>query len=388
MSTADFDEVSRLHDAGMIASRTGEPSKAIEIFRRAVRLAEGAGLVEVADHCRFHQAGQLISMDRLTDAIAVLSPVVRRNITVSTEEHNESKEFTIHSDAPTNLRASIVMYLMAAVDIPVRLERLEQTFHEADDLNRERRWTLFQAAVLLQKATVADARGRPDEAISLAKQVAAGEELRGGAYGRLAEVYLIQGKLDEAENAHERQIEIDPLIEPKAKSMDCRFRARLLGRRGQKEEALEMARRAIFYAQELKDDSFRVIVQKSYAYCMFEVGKSERCREVVDSILKQRRSESRFSRLHNIQFIGDFHHARARDLLECSEFSGIQLSSVPAERLLEARREIRRARACYKIALRIAKVIDERLAGTRYIGEVEKEFERIEAAWSALEGPQ
>lgn len=367
-------ESESLHRAGMRGYSDSRLAQTIEDLGRARQLASAAGRQDMEDLNRFWEGAALHGAGRLHQALAVWAPALSRGP---------------ETPLTTSRYMALTRFLLVAIDVPVSvgsirsaLERTEARLRSASGGLHGRR-----SRLLLARARLALARGRPEEALPLAQESVTYRRTETGTYTysthyrTLVQAALLVGELDLVEEClHDWERVQEGYRETRTLLMNA-ARADLARGRGQWVRAIEFAEAGARVAARSEETLYRQVAQRAYVQACLAAGQPERAAETLVAMLRGRHGPMGEHRYEAKLLLGDYHATVVRladpARREAAAARGVTLDGPaeeradggggPARQLLldldgarpvSMERHVRRARRAYRLALEEARFLD------------------------------
>ena len=331
-------------------SRHGQAARAWE---HAAVTAEAAGRTEDAADARFWQGVALHGMGRLREAIAALG-------VVGTHPNAKSVSSRIRHMALS--RAALI-----GVDVPVSLRTIERTIADVEHVETHT-GTGRTARLLLIRARLAQATGRPQAALNLAREGLARAHAEdagfaAGAYLKEAlRACLRCGDLVEADRLISGWNRVHDNYTLSRSIFIAAFQSMASRLRGHVAEAIEHGTRAVEASRPAEELSERLLSSEALVRALLCSDRPHNARPVLARLLRLRSSEPGLVRYEVRLLLGDFHLAMARryaglPALDIETGTSFAAGSASPD-LVRARRHWRRAERAWHSARRAGIAID------------------------------
>jgi hypothetical protein len=362
MSYSQYLKVLDLYDAAEVAFGNGQHAYSAELYRQALDIAESSASVPVWLRAvlRRSYADELVSLERLREALAALAPLSQ-------------------PDAQADCRSCCVFgnltdHIEIAQELPVSLKTIERAHAQAEDyypVAGERTW---QSRILHYKGELFLLRGQLAEALSTAQEGWAVWEKdcpRLHATTHLYGLFRISLAVRDEFLAHSylrKWVEYDEEENKNYKIREvlrCQMESELARLAGEINAALDWARRAAQGVELIDWGAIRYGVGNAAVRAFLLAGEHGRAGDMLARLAQMRRSESAHDRYGFQLLRADFHLARARraaGIAQSDDELGVEFPT-PAE--IEnppvTLFELGKARAAYDAALKIGCWIDDQL---------------------------
>ncbi|MDQ3817018.1 MAG: hypothetical protein M3362_04925 [Acidobacteriota bacterium] len=354
-------QVYDLYEAAQGAYNGGQFRRAAELYRRMMELAESAGGRDelfswYAVVARRALAESFRSNEQLREALTTLTPLA-----VAGRE-------PIRSCCAYGTLIDKIEY---AVEAPVSLQTIERAFAEAEDYLRASAPSTWRSLVLHMRAELFRARGMFREALRAAQEAwvrwkdECPKFYSTSHLKSLVEIGLALGDFEQARTYLSQWERFGDNKSITRESVRCELQSRLARIEGRFGEAVDHARRAVQITDPIDSCAPRHAAGRALVRALLLAGEHERARNTLVRLSPARRSESGHEHYAFQLLRGDYHLSLSRKAAGagCSddEFGTSFTLREKIDGGLLLRRELRKARAAYAVALRIGTWVDEQL---------------------------
>jgi tetratricopeptide (TPR) repeat protein len=366
-----------LYKAGWEAYTDQQKQRAVEIFSRALELAESIGDTRAVVKYSSMLGTALTDLGKMRQALAVFTPILR--------------DCKPSGDAD-DIYVTLLKYLEIAQRLPISLETIEKAYVQTENYLRDAGHMDWQHSLLLLRAQLYQFRGMHREALEVAQESWAlwwaKHPISFTADSHFDDLVEISLYLRNTRQAREYLAEWETLENtmPKAREpMFCSYQSSLARLEGRLQDAVDWARRAALGAEQGDVPGNR----RSTAYVLVRAflcaGDGERARDGLRRLLTLiRHSESGHSRYNINMLRGDYHLALARQAAGVAptddEYYMVEL--LPSDRPTNAkavRHELVRAQRAYDAAMRVGRWLDEQLQCTLREQEISGRLARVQS---------
>jgi hypothetical protein len=367
-------QLAALMDAGWDAYAAQQFQRAADLYTRGAELAESLGDASSAIACRATGGDALMTVGRLRQALAMLSPVLQ-------------------AQPPTSGQAdyfnALLHYLSVAMQLPIALTVIERGLTQVEQFLSDAGRMAWRHKLLIQRATLCSMRGHYHEALQHAQESWACWQplhpylIADVHFSAVVDISqdlrdpdLMRRYLDEWQRQHDER----PTYRERVLSLQQSWLARLEQRPS---DALEWGRRALAAAERSDKLSSRVAAGEALIRALLCRADIADTQPILRRVLTARHTENAHLR-YTIQLLrGDYHLAAARDAAGMAPADdALDRAGPPPRRIVRARivrAALGRARRAYAAAMREGRRIDEHLGCTWRQERVARRLDRVAA---------
>jgi hypothetical protein len=375
-------EILDLYDAAETAYDNGQFLHSADLYQKAEKLAfvyqgseEVSGRYAVV--LRRAEVSSLVCVEKLRAALAALAPLAE-------------------ADRQARMNACCVYgtttdQILIGQDLPISLGTIEKTFGHAESYALASGNSNWRSKTLHLRAKLFFLRGMFRKALAAAQEGwALWQDGCPAFYAttHLRTLFDISLARRDVKGAQKYLAQWEPHEKKKSRLGDATFysmQSRLARMRGQLDEALDFARRAVQTIEIADWSEARYAASCALARAFIVAGEHERASDTLARFMHMRRSESWHERYALQLLRGDYHLSRVRaaaGLAQADDEYDLKFPALDGHASPNApNHELKKARASYQSALTTGQWIDEQLQCTfrqREISERLARAERIE----------
>ena len=364
-------KIKDLHDESAIEFAAGELTRSLDLSRKALDLADSNGFGEDAAHNRWHVGTTLVHLEKLREGMAALAPLLQLNSALedrggqpkATAFSKTVRVISYESGPFEVLLSAYIVFVGAALQIPVSLSSIESVLQQVERLVTEPEYGYYRAMVLRTRADLASLRGMHKAALNVLQEAISIKSDERSLLSRVAECHLKMGDLASAQKYFERWDGAEEENSALDVCWSLDVRSRLASRGDDKHHALEIARELRTQVDYVVAPRLRRGALRTLFDALLAVDELARARSELLELATLRHTESKMNR-YDIVLLCAHYHARAAKAhrVEGAErgpdagISGKKDEGVVGH---SSRKEFHKARAMYTMALRLATDIED-----------------------------